>query len=43
MFITLAWVPLLYFLIIYLPLKDNNTDIVEIIEPENKFKNNNDI
>ncbi len=43
MFITLAWIPLLYFLIIYLPLKDNNTDIVEIIEPENKFKNNNDI
>ena len=39
MFITLAWIPLLYFLIVYLPLKDNNTDIVEIIEPDNKFEN----
>lgn len=43
MFITLGWIPLLYFLIVYLPLKDNNPDIVEIIEPDNKFKNNNDI
>lgn len=39
MFITLAWIPLLYFLIVYLPLKDNNPDIVEIIEPDNKFEN----
>lgn len=42
-FLAFAWLPFLYFLIVYLPLKDNNTDIVEIIEPDNKFKNNNDI
>ncbi len=42
-FFAFAWLPFLYFLIVYLPLKDNNIAIVEFIEPDNKFKNNNDI
>ena len=42
-FFSFAWLPFLYFLIVYLPLKDNNIDIIEFIEPDNKFKNNNDI
>ncbi len=37
MFITLAWIPFLFFLINYLPLKDNNNDIVEFIEPNHNF------
>ena len=37
MFITLAWIPFLFFLINYLPLKDNNNDMVEFIEPNHNF------
>ena len=40
-FLAFAWLPLLYFLIVYLPLKDNNINIVEFIEPDNKFENHN--
>ncbi|MBR1816854.1 MAG: hypothetical protein IJ763_09155 [Lachnospiraceae bacterium] len=40
-FFAFAWLPFLYFLIVYLPLKDNNIDIVEFIEPDNKFENHN--
>ena len=37
MLITFGWIPLLYYLIIYLSLENNNPGIVEFIEPEHNF------